>query len=476
MTRGTGGSQRSKHVSNVFVVDTNKQPLHTIHPGEARLLLTRGKAAVLKRYPFTIILKVSIDDPQVCELRIKIDPGSKTTGLAIVNDQSGEVVFAAELTHRGQAIKVALDDRRGVRTGRRARHTRYRQARWRNRHRPKGWLPPSLMSRITNIITWVNRLRRSCHITNISMELVKFDMQLMENAEIEGIEYQQGSLAGYEAREYLLEKWGRTCAYCGKKNLPLQIEHIVSRAKGGSNRISNLCLACEKCNLAKGTKDIAVFLKKKPNRLKSILAQAQAPLKDAAAVNATRWELFRQLQSLGLPIECGSGRLTKYNRTRRELPKTHWYDAACVGKSTPEILQVTGVRPLSITAYGHGCRQMCLMNKYGFPRTSPKEKHPKHGFKTGDIVKAIVPSHLKRAGTHVGRMSAKASGGFTIATPNGTVTDVGKNYCERLQRADGYGYTQPSAEGRIEASEAGLLSFLPFASWGWVPRKDDDGR
>ena len=87
ITRETGGSQRSKQLSNVFVVDTNKQPLNTIHPGEARLLLNRGKAAVLKRYPFTIILKVAIDDPVVAELRIKIDPGSKTTGIAIVNDQ-----------------------------------------------------------------------------------------------------------------------------------------------------------------------------------------------------------------------------------------------------------------------------------------------------------------------------------------------------------------------------------------------------
>lgn len=76
------------------------------------------------------------------------------------------------------------------------------------------------------------------------------------------------------------------------------------------------------------------------------------------------------------------------------------------------------------------------MTKYGFPRTGPKEKHPKHGFKTGDMVKAIVPKHLKRAGTHVGRLSAKASGAFTISG----VPDIGKQYCRKLQRADGYGY------------------------------------
>ena len=433
-------------MSNVFVVDTNKKPLNTIHPGEARLLLNRGKAAVLKQYPFTIILKVAIDDPVVAELRIKLDPGSKTTGIAITNDTTGEVVFAAELTHRGQQIKSGLDDRRGVRRGRRNRHARYRQARWSNRHnKEKGWLAPSLQSRIGNITTWVQRLARVCHITNISLEAVRFDMQLLDNPEISGVEYQQGTLAGYEVREYLLEKWGRKCTYCGKENVPLQIEHIDPRARSGSHRIWNLCLACEKCNIAKGTKEIRDFLKKKPELLKKILAQAKASFTDAAAVNSTRKELEQRLEILGLPIECGSGGLTKYNRTARELPKTHWIDAACVGKSTPEVLLIAGVRPLTITAYGHGSRQMCLMNKYGFPRTDPKERHPKHGFKTGDTVKAIVPSHLKRAGTHVGRMSAKASGSFTIATKLGAVTDVGKNYCRKLQRADGYGYSQRSA-------------------------------
>ena len=433
-------------MSKVFVLDTNQQQLNPVNPGRARILLDSGKAAIFKRFPFTIILKTAVEDPVVTEMRVKIDPGSKTTGLAIVNNHSGEVVFAAELTHRGQQIKLDLDERRGVRRGRRNRHTRYRKPRWQNRrNKKKGWLPPSLQSRISNVITWVQRFMRVCHITAVSQELVRFDMQLMENAEISGIEYQQGTLAGYEVREYLLEKWNRACAYCGKEHVPLQIEHMIPRAKGGTDRISNLCLACEKCNRAKGTKDIKDFLKKKPELLRKIVAQAKAPLRDAAAVNATRWELFRRLQTLGLPIECSSGGFTKYNRTTRDLPKTHWLDAACVGKSPPLEIKAIGMMPLAITAYGHGSRQMCLMNKYGFPRTDPKEKHPKHGFKTGDIVKAIVPAHLKRAGTHVGRMSAKASGSFTIATSKGTITDVGKNYCRKLQRADGYGYTQRSA-------------------------------
>jgi hypothetical protein len=194
-------------MSNVLVVDTNYQPLDPIHPGEARRWLKQGKAAVYRRFLFTLILKCVIKDPEVQPLRVKLDPGSKTTGIALVNDATGEVVFAAELTHRGQAIKTALDDRRAVRRSRRQRKTRYRKPRWSNRkNKKKGWLPPSLESRIANILTWVERLRRYAPITAISMELVKFDLQQMENPEVTGVQYQQGTLLGYEIREY--------CAMC----------------------------------------------------------------------------------------------------------------------------------------------------------------------------------------------------------------------------------------------------------------------
>src|SRR2546421_4108384 len=90
----------------------------------------------------------------------------------------------------------------------------------------------------------------------------------------------------------------------------------------------------------------------------------------------------------------------------------------------------------------HGCRQLCLMDEYGFPRPKPKQKKFQHGFRTGDMVRAVVPAHLKHPGMHVGRISAKATGAFTIATRSGKATDIGKKYWRRLQRADGYGYLQ----------------------------------
>ena len=374
----------------VFVLDTKKRPLNPIRPGLARKLLTNGNAAVFKRYPFTLILKVEVTVPQK-PITLKIDPGSRTTGIALI--QGENVIFGAELTHRGQAIKASLESRRSLRRGRRNRHTRYRRTRFLNRTRPKGWLAPSLQHRVETTLTWVTRLMKLAPIASIAQELVRFDLQQLENPEISGIEYQQGVLWGYEIREYLLNKWDRKCAYCGVVNTPLQVEHIHPKAKGGANRISNLCLACDACNKKKGTQDIEQFLSKKPEILKRILSQAKRPLKDAAAVNSTRWTLFNRLRTTGLPVSTGSGGLTKFNRTRLNLPKTHWLDAACVGKV--ESLKILTNKPLSIKATGHGTRQMCRTGKFGFPsRYVPRFKFVK-GFQTGDIVKAIVTSGKK---------------------------------------------------------------------------------
>jgi 5-methylcytosine-specific restriction endonuclease McrA len=426
-------------MSKVFVLDTNKQPLCPVHAGRARILLTEGKAAVFKRYPFTIILKAAIEKPQVHQLRIKIDPGSQTTGIALVDDARGEVVFAVELVHRGEAIKHALDQRRAVRRGRRQRKTRYRKPRFTNRRRKDGWIAPSLESRVANILTWVKRLRRICPIGALSLELVKFDLQQMDNPEISGLQYQQGTLFGYEIKQYLLEKWERACSYCASQDVPLQVEHIQAKANGGTDRVSNLCMACDSCNKAKGTQDIRVFLAGKPDLLARILAQARAPLKDAAAVNTTRWALYERLKQEGLPIECGSGGLTKFNRTQRGLPKAHWIDAACVGRSTPHSLKIARINPLLISASGHGSRQKCNVNEIGFPCSKPKGAKKVKSFQTGDMVRAVVPSGTKQ-GIYVGRVLVRASGSFDIRTKQGRVQGISHRFCTPVHRCDGYSY------------------------------------
>ncbi len=380
-------------MNKVFVLDTHKQPLAPCHPAKARKLLRDGQAAVYRAYPFTISLLCTVEEPVAPPLRVKIDPGSKVSGLAIVNDATGEIVWAAELEHRGEPIRAALAQRANVRGSRRGRKTRYRKPRFLNRRRRAGWLPPSVASRVANVLIWVRRLCRLCPIQALSLEFVRFDTQALQNPEISGVEYQQGELAGYEVKQYLLEKWGRQCAYCDAQQVPLEVEHIVARGRGGSHRVSNLTLACVPCNQKKSDQDVRDFLAHDPERLARILAQAKAPLKDAAVVNSTRWALYEALLATGLPVEVGTGGRTKWNRSTRGLPKTHWLDAACVGASTPETLWTSGsLRPLQIRATGHGSRQMCAMDKYGFPRTRAKQAKRVQGFQTGDIVKAVVPS------------------------------------------------------------------------------------
>lgn len=443
-------------MSKVFVLDTDKKVLDPIHPAQARQLLRNQKAAIFKKFPFTIILKESKPDVIVQPLRIKIDPGSKTSGIALVNDATGEVVFGANLEHRGLAIKASLEARRGVRRKRRYRKTRYRkpikkkaekQRKKQRLERRSKRLNPSLMSRVYNIITWVKRLAKVANIKSISVEFVSFDMQKIRNPEIKGKEYQQGTLQGYEVRQYLLEKFGRKCVYCGEQGVPLQVEHIHPKSKGGSNSITNLTLSCQKCNQDKGSRDIKEFLKDDPKKLVEILKEVRASLADAAAVNTTKTKLIEKLSILGLgDISLGTGAQTQFNRTSQGLPKDHWIDAALVGESTPKI-SIKGVNPLLIKAVGHGNRQMCQVDKHGFPKLD-KDKKRIHrtrqkvhfGFQTGDIVKAVVKKG-KNAGTHIGKVSVRKTGQFDISTQSDRLQSINHKYCKKIHCHDGYSYS-----------------------------------
>jgi len=418
----------------VLVLDRYKKPLSPCRPVTARKLLKAKKAAVFRLFPFTIILRKVVEETPE-PMTIKLDPGSQTTGIALV--QGDKVVWGAELTHRGQVIKASLESRRSLRRNRRNRKTRYRQPRFLNRKRSEGWLAPSLQHRVETTLTWVRKLIKLTPISSIVQELVRFDLQKLENPEISGIEYQQGQLAGYEVREYLLEKWERKCAYCGATNVPFEVEHINPKSKGGTDRISNLAIACHDCNQVKGNQDIQNFLSDKPDLLHRILKQAKSPLKDATAVNSTRWALFNKLKEMGLPVLKGSGGLTKFNRTRLNLPKTHWIDASCVGQI--ESLTLVTNQPILIKATGRGTRQMCGTNQYGFPTRHRSRIQIHKGFQTGDIVTATVTAG-KKVGFYLGRVLCRASGSFDMATQNGRVTGISHKYCQSIHKKDGYSY------------------------------------
>ena len=425
----------------VFVLDKHGKALMPCTEKRARLLLARGRARVHRILPMVIRLTDRlVENSHFQTLNLKLDPGSKITGIALnrVTNDGEAVLNLFDLIHRGSFISKKIQQRASMRRTRRYRNTRYRQARFLNRgNKLKGWLAPSLMHRVNTTLAWVNRISKWSPVSLITQELVRFDMQKMQNPEISGAEYQQGTLLGYEVREYLLNKWNRTCAYCDAQNVKFEIEHIVPKSKSGTNRISNLALACGKCNDKKDNLSIQEFLAHDPKRLAKILAQAKAPLKDAAAVNATRWRLYEELKATSILVQVGSGGLTKFNRITNQIPKTHALDAACAGITG----QVTHWQKptLAIKCTGRGQYARTKLDSFGFPRGYCLRQKQVHGFATGDMVKAIVPKG-KKEGAYIGRLAVRASGIFNITTNNGVVQGVSHRHCSLIQRNDGYGY------------------------------------
>jgi hypothetical protein len=304
---------------SVFVVDQYKQPLMPCSERRARLLLHRRRAVVHHRVPFTIRLKDRAREAsQVQAVSLKLDPGSRTTGIALAraeHTQQGGVHHAlhlADLAHRGE-------------------------------------LAPSLLSRLRNILAWAQRYCQWVPISRLDVEWVKFDLALMQNPELTGVQYQRGELFGWEVRVYLLEKFQRRCVYCGRSQTVFELDHVLPSSRGGSDRVSNLVLSCHECNTAKGNQTASEF------GHPQVEVQARQPLRDAAAMNATRYALVDTLKGLGLPIGTWSGGRTKWNRVRFGIGKAHCLDALCVGNLASAPLPV--LRTLVITAHGRGSYQ-----------------------------------------------------------------------------------------------------------------------
>lgn len=443
---------KQPNFNKVLVLDTNRKPLMPCYPARARKLLTSGRASVFRRYPFTIILHDrTVEESVLQDTEIKIDQGSKTTGVALVvhGEKSGTVAFAAHIEHRTD-IKSNLDSRRAIRRSRRQRKTRYRKARFLNRTKPKGWLPPSLLSKADNILNWVIRLCRFTPINRFALETAKFDMQKLENPDIQGVGYQQGRMYGYaDKKSYLLERENRCCIYCGihASKAKMEIEHVIPRSRGGADSLNNLVLSCHACNQAKGNQDVQTYLKGKPSVLRRVKAHLGIDYRDAAHTNSIRLYVINKLramaQAIGATLKVGFGSTTKENRLLLGLPKDHWIDAAVCTSDGSAVKVDPSLKPLTIKAVGRGSRQFCRMDKYGFPRTSPKPRSKNFfGFKTGDMVKVIVPTGAKTkvpTGTYTGRVAVRSSGHFDVKTKDAKLT-VSHKYCKPIHLMDGYSY------------------------------------
>ena len=417
----------------VLVIDKHKRPCNAISEAYARILLNSKQAVIHKRFPFTIRLK---NDNAVLKNNsyiVKLDPGSKTTGVAITDDKNA-VVMLAELEHRGHVIKKNLDSRRAIRRSRRQRKTRYREARFLNRVKPEGWLAPSIKSRADNVINFIKKYKKLININKVMIERVSFDTaQMSSEIELHGVDYQQGSLYQKKLREFIFFRSNGKCSYCGKQ--AQEIDHIVPRSKGGTNSVDNLTATCRSCNERKSNLSLKEFGKLVGKDFSKI--EPKTLPKHASIVQSARNYMVKEITKLVPDTTTHDAWRTKYNRDELGLPKQHYYDALSVG-NTQDYKFLTD-KVLQISAQGRGSRQMCRMDKFGFPRTSPKGSKSVKGFQTGDIVKAVVPKGLKK-GEYFGRVVVRSYGYFSIKTSDCLIQGIGYKYCGIVQRNDGYSY------------------------------------
>lgn len=355
------------------MLDTENRPLMPTRLSRARRLMRQGRARKLWRKGIFCIqmTDVSADNPdvEVDGVQLNIDPGARATGLAVTSETSeGRRTHALiELRHRGTRVRNKMDRRRSLRRNRRGR-IRNRQPKFGNRTRPEGWLAPSMNTRLANTQTWIRRLAELFPVTFVRVEVARFDTQLMADAEVQGRQYQQGDLLGWQLRSYVFHRDGYTCRYCGDKMAErYEMDHIVPRSHGGSDRVSNLVVSCRKCNMAKGNQTMDEFLAGQPARLAAIRRVQRAPLADASQMNIIVPALIRAIEDVGLPVGEYAAYTTSWTRRRLGVPKTHVNDALCVG--VPDAITFVPTHRTLVQAVGHGDRQMLRpADKHGNPR------------------------------------------------------------------------------------------------------------
>ncbi len=404
--------------SIIYVQNSEGQPLMpTRRCNKVWYWVRTGQARVISHEPFTIRLRFETSG-YTQAVTVGLDTGSKTVGVAATTN--GEVVVQAEI-HLRTEVKQKMDQRRMYRRNRRNRKVRYRAKRFANRRRKAGWLPPSLRSKADATVRGVRFVASLLPVSQVMVEVGSFDTQKIQNPEISGICYQQGELQGYQLREYLLAKWRRTCAYCQAKEIPLQIEHIVPTSRGGSDRASNLTLACEACNRKKGTQTASEF------GFATIQAQARIPLKDAAHVSSLKTSLVASFRAIFGAAQVGVtfGYETKYKRIQvLHLPKSHINDAVAIACEMGE-----KVSPLG-TIYQMRCLPRGQYQRFNGQHSEHKcwAARKVRGFKLYELVKA-----KGEIGYIAGR---REKGAFVIkdVTSGKTLVEVTPRKVERIAR------------------------------------------
>lgn len=305
----------------VYVQDINGKPMMpTTRYGKVRRLLKDKKAVVVNLCPFTIKLTYVTSDYKQ-KIVLGVDAGTKHVGLSATT--KSKELYSSEVILRNDIVDL-LSTRRELRKARRNR-LRYRKPRFDNRVKSKrpGWIAPSVKYKIDAHIRVIDNVCSILPISRIVIEVAQFDTQKIKNPDISGKEYQEGDQLGFwNVREYVLARDGHKCQYCkGKsKDSILNVHHIESRKTGG-NSPSNLITLCETCHKEYHKGNIKLKVKRGTS------------FRDAAAMGIMKWKLLDKLKSLYPNVSMTFGYITKHNRIKHEIKKSHISDAFVISKN-----------------------------------------------------------------------------------------------------------------------------------------------
>ena len=311
--------------------------------GKVRRLLDNNKAEVVCKSPFTIRLLYKTTK-KTQKVKVYFDTGGKYQGFAIISN--GKVIQKGTIELR-DGIPELLKQRRSYRRGRRHRNKRYRPARFNNRKRKKGWLPPSVRSKYRHIINWIDKLTNYLPKYNLTVEIAKFDIQKLKNPNIEGKEYQQGSLYQYEnTKQYLIFRESNKCQLCGKKKGKdsWNLHHLHRSKDCGTNNPNNLALLHSKCHDELHSNSLDDKLKENAKKL----AKQKANVKQfryTTFMNIIKNKLYNNLKNkYNDKVNFTYGYITNINRRKLKLEKTHYNDCLAMYKDKVE----DNVNPLYI--------------------------------------------------------------------------------------------------------------------------------
>ena len=286
-------------------------------PRKARILLKEKKAKRIGYKPFIIQLCYPTGEATQ-PIGIGIDTGAKQIGIAITSQKN--VLVKGKISLR-QDIRENLIQRHTYRRSRRYRNTRYRKARFLNRKKPEGWLPPSLQARIEAHFFWIDKFCSFVPNPNLSIEVGKFDPAKRINPSIQGVDYQQGQTYGfYEERYFVFARDSYTCQVCKQKHKILRTHHLLYTSMGGTNRADNLVTVCTDCHTAENHQPGGILFQWMKAKKKT------KQYKEPPFMNSLRKRIFAKYPH----AEIVYGSATTPKRKELGLEKTHYNDAIAI--------------------------------------------------------------------------------------------------------------------------------------------------